>query len=188
MATAGRQRSPIGRAAQWTGVTVGVFVFGVWAVSLRWIIVDVGKQHQVSIFDGCVAYTVLIGPSDEAGSVRRSYIGLPPGREIQRLRMSDALRSYGFLLPYRNNLRTVPGAANVKELAGILPLWIPVVAVTLPTGVLFWPGRGRVRACCCVSCGYDLTGNVSGICPECGTPIREDVKLTSKRASDKERQ
>jgi len=23
----------------------------------------------------------------------------------------------------------------------------------------------------CVKCGYDLTGNVSGICPECGTPV-----------------
>lgn len=26
----------------------------------------------------------------------------------------------------------------------------------------------------CVKCGYDLTGNVSGICPECGTPIRKN--------------
>lgn len=24
---------------------------------------------------------------------------------------------------------------------------------------------------CCRECGYDLTGNVSGVCPECGTPI-----------------
>jgi lysylphosphatidylglycerol synthetase-like protein (DUF2156 family) len=23
----------------------------------------------------------------------------------------------------------------------------------------------------CTSCGYNLTGNVSGICPECGTPV-----------------
>jgi rubrerythrin len=23
----------------------------------------------------------------------------------------------------------------------------------------------------CRVCGYDLTGNVSGICPECGLPI-----------------
>jgi hypothetical protein len=23
----------------------------------------------------------------------------------------------------------------------------------------------------CISCGYNLTGNVSGICPECGTPL-----------------
>jgi len=26
----------------------------------------------------------------------------------------------------------------------------------------------RLKAGCCVACGYDLTGNVSGACPECG--------------------
>ena len=25
----------------------------------------------------------------------------------------------------------------------------------------------------CGNCGYNLTGNVSGVCPECGTPIPE---------------
>jgi hypothetical protein len=29
-----------------------------------------------------------------------------------------------------------------------------------------WKAEGR-----CTRCGYDLTGNVSGTCPECGTPI-----------------
>lgn len=28
----------------------------------------------------------------------------------------------------------------------------------------------------CDNCEYDLTGNVSGICPECGTPIPEQVR------------
>ncbi len=26
----------------------------------------------------------------------------------------------------------------------------------------------------CISCGYNLTGNVSGYCPECGNPLHED--------------
>lgn len=26
----------------------------------------------------------------------------------------------------------------------------------------------------CPRCGYNLTGNLSGVCPECGTPVRED--------------
>jgi hypothetical protein len=29
--------------------------------------------------------------------------------------------------------------------------------------------RSRRRPGLCKSCGYDLTGNVSGVCPECGT-------------------
>ena len=27
----------------------------------------------------------------------------------------------------------------------------------------------------CVQCHYNLTGNTSGTCPECGTPIPNDV-------------
>jgi hypothetical protein len=29
--------------------------------------------------------------------------------------------------------------------------------------------RKRLKNGHCVPCGYDLTGNVSGVCPECGT-------------------
>jgi len=29
----------------------------------------------------------------------------------------------------------------------------------------------------CGACGYDLTGNVSGVCPECGTEIEAAAKL-----------
>lgn len=29
------------------------------------------------------------------------------------------------------------------------------------------------RAGQCVCCGYDLTGNGSGVCPECGAPIQK---------------
>ncbi|RIK65234.1 MAG: hypothetical protein DCC65_12975 [Planctomycetota bacterium] len=35
-----------------------------------------------------------------------------------------------------------------------------------------WPeDRRRLVMNRCVHCGYDLTGNPSGACPECGTPI-----------------
>ncbi len=52
----------------------------------------------------------------------------------------------------------------------LLPLIYPFAAVALPT-LLVWrlwskpikPGHCR--------CGYDLTGNTSGVCPECGQPF-----------------
>lgn len=28
----------------------------------------------------------------------------------------------------------------------------------------------------CLKCGYDLHGNVSGVCPECGTPVEESKR------------
>src|SRR5262249_6696177 len=35
--------------------------------------------------------------------------------------------------------------------------------------------RQRIDAGQCVKCSYDLSGNVSGICPECGTLVRKET-------------
>lgn len=42
-------------------------------------------------------------------------------------------------------------------------------------GLLLCGGPTRAQGLC-VSCGYDLTGNVSGACPECGAPIPAEAK------------
>jgi hypothetical protein len=55
--------------------------------------------------------------------------------------------------------------------AGIyLPPWIPFVIIAAPTAVLWYVDRRRIPPGHCRKCGYNLTGNVSGRCPECGTP------------------
>jgi len=38
------------------------------------------------------------------------------------------------------------------------------------TGVIM-ARRKRIVTGCCSVCGYNLTGNTSGVCPECGTKI-----------------
>lgn len=51
-----------------------------------------------------------------------------------------------------------------------VPLWMPFLIVSIPTGLLWWRDRRGERPGYC-SCGYDLTGNTSGICSECGVRI-----------------
>lgn len=49
-----------------------------------------------------------------------------------------------------------------------VPLWIPFLLLAVPTARLWWLDRRRMPPGHCPRCGYDLTGNVSGRCPECG--------------------
>ncbi|MBN2562781.1 MAG: hypothetical protein JXQ75_17800 [Phycisphaerae bacterium] len=51
-----------------------------------------------------------------------------------------------------------------------------LLGTVLATSFLLWRDRSRPSPGRCQECGYDLTGNTSGICPECGTPIADDVK------------
>ena len=68
------------------------------------------------------------------------------------------------LVPFldRNELLLICGLLG----ASVLFFWAAF-------GVLFqWPGfRPPPKANECPRCRYDLTGNTSGVCPECGTPI-----------------
>ncbi len=58
---------------------------------------------------------------------------------------------------------------------GAVPFWaLTLVTGTIPAlSVARWVRRRctRSKRNGCSKCGYDLTGNVSGVCPECGSPV-----------------
>ena len=67
-----------------------------------------------------------------------------------------------------------------------LPVWaLSLLFFTYPI-VAFVRGPlrrwHRRRGCLCIGCGYDLTGNVSGVCPECGRPVSEDGHYSEENA------
>ncbi len=51
-----------------------------------------------------------------------------------------------------------------------VPLWAPLLAIAIPTAWL-WRRDRRHPPGHCQRCGYDLTGNVTGVCSECEEPI-----------------
>lgn len=51
------------------------------------------------------------------------------------------------------------------------PHWFVAAILALPSGLRLAFRRRRPKASACPACSYDLTGNVSGVCPECGTKI-----------------
>ncbi len=54
-----------------------------------------------------------------------------------------------------------------------VPLWLPTIGFLSLTGIVAY--RKRVPKGHCRCCGYNLVGNVSGICPECGNKFGDQV-------------
>ena len=55
----------------------------------------------------------------------------------------------------------------------VVPQWIvPAIFGALPAARMArWSRRRRAGGNACRGCGYDLTGNASGVCPECGSDV-----------------
>ncbi len=62
------------------------------------------------------------------------------------------------------------------------PFWFPAVFLALWPSVALARGpyrrHRRRKQNRCLHCGYLLTGNVSGVCPECGVPLVATARLT----------
>jgi hypothetical protein len=61
----------------------------------------------------------------------------------------------------------LPAAAMSTVLTIVV---LVAAAVTVVLGILLYRLRGP-RPGTCVNCGYELAGNVSGVCPECGARV-----------------
>jgi len=60
---------------------------------------------------------------------------------------------------------------TIRSGYGWIPLWVPFCIVLLPTAAAWVRDWRRRPPGHCPACGYDLTGNVSGRCPECGRTV-----------------
>ena len=59
-----------------------------------------------------------------------------------------------------------------------LPFWLLWLTFAIPTAILWHRDRQSHKPNHCEICGYNLTGNESGICPECATPVPKQEKTT----------
>lgn len=151
--------SRLRRFIKWAGLLAGILIGISWAVSLPWwwsylrkTSINVEDELAISLKQGCLSLDVgaVFGPSTPAFGGG----------------LSVALCPFS-LRPVWKPSYNHPAPSFLRI---VLPLWIPFLLVTIPAGFIGWVDRRRIPSHCCQKCGYDLTGNMSGICPECGTP------------------
>jgi hypothetical protein len=132
----------------------------------------------VSFENGLIRYVTYSGNTTEAGMC------------IQQIKNSRGLSSPRGEGPRVLLYTAIPAEYLVWEgWAGdatrqrvfVVPGWSLVLFFVGGVLVLFMSGNRNANARHkgvhpCMTCGYCLTGNVSGLCPECGTPIPEEEK------------
>lgn len=133
------------KIAKWTAVVLFLLSLGVWVLAANWLTV------------------IPLTPRD-ARDYRQAlfiaYGAVGTGRDGSPNRFS-AVNYFRTPKPWFRSLVTNKLSA---------PAWC-LLAVAFPlTAALFYADRRRIPPGHC-RCGYDLTGNVSGRCPECGTAI-----------------
>jgi hypothetical protein len=150
-----RRRSRLRRWLKWSGVAICLAMAAAWGISLPLaacylIGSDAGDRAAVGIIlaDGCL--DCWLSPFSRRGEHTFSVDPKPWRAPYWSPRLGDMDPSGKYVL---------------------LPLWIPFLLVAIPTGIIFWRDRRRIPPGHCLRCGYSLTGNKSGVCPECGTGV-----------------
>jgi hypothetical protein len=61
-----------------------------------------------------------------------------------------------------------------------VPLFPPAIVLVAISAWLWSQSRTHPGQCC--RCGYDLTGNTTGVCPECGVRRQDRQSVMDERA------
>lgn len=165
------KRVPVRRILKWAGTIASLLIL--IELNVGW---NVEYVHKGSLGIAIWGKAIEVSQADGSGHKlrqRRSSVGPIYG-------VHDPLDVVGVNRFEPSFDRSVwpQSASYINGWAALrIPLWIPLGLIALPTLWMWWldrrPGRGMCR-----SCGYNLTGNTSGVCPECGTPTRTSVTLS----------
>lgn len=90
-------------------------------------------------------------------------MGVPPYPNPRGWFFNETNFNHIFWLPFIET--------NIPPIAIGMPLWIPF-AVTVAIAFASWRSLRALPPGHCRKCDYDLTGNVSGMCPECGEKVQ----------------
>ena len=192
-----RRRSRTRRVLKWVGTVVCVLLGGLWLFSCSYAISwsrPLGNDKYefcLSLADGIIEanlftlYDVLLSDLASREVERESGWRIVPVKfgPYRSTRPRVRWRSSEAQYKTKTGRYIVCGFFRSLEVA----IWIPLLLAAIPTAFLWvipvaptvyvWlRDRRRIPPGHCQNCGYNLTGNVSGRCSECGTAIEREAK------------
>lgn len=130
------------------GVALCVLIVAASAVSFRWAARVSGSKTFVSVNYGSLY--VYVCPDELA------------------IWDMGITRTKGILIPWTTKTTFTYGTGIVT--GRTFPMWMFLLATLIPTAIA-WRRLRRPLPGHCRQCGYNLKGNKSGTCPECGREI-----------------
>ena len=115
-----------------------------------------GRLH-VAVYGGGIGFAVFKRPIE----TRLRLWGPEPIRWFPTVGVSD------------------PGARRSIAFTAFIPFWCLFPLAAIPTVILWRRDRGFPPGYC-QSCGYDLTGNTTGVCSECGAAADSRVASSAR--------
>jgi hypothetical protein len=166
------RRGRVRRVAKWAGLVVCLLIAAWWFLSYAWsvscvdggralgrLLVSKGLIHLTFVSDAA-AYEQHPSPKRRGWRVDRTW-------RFDRAAWWPGLHSFPYVL----------SGTTLTVHTVWIPMWMPAVAVALPTAWRFWRDR-RARPGHC-KCGYDLAGLAPGApCPECGAAAERRHKTS----------
>ena len=155
-------------AATGAGLTLAAWVFSYFCWIVYSDVMWLGRSYHLN--SGVVesrSGNMIIGATFGGHYPKWSCFVVPT--KMRRLDWRPAYycrQQYVSALPKDQQLTAIPLSRRV-----VIPLWMAFVPLTAVTIVLFRKERIRRLVGHCRKCSYNLTGNTSGVCPECGTSI-----------------
>jgi hypothetical protein len=145
------RRARIRRVLKWMGMMACLAAVTLSALSSRYTFFCYGSDTRVQILGG----NVWIFYDRPSGEFRAGAVALAAG--------------WSWRLPHLH--RNLPAYTRGISPSILVPLWLVLLVTAVPTLWLWCRDLRRFPAGHCCKCGYDLTGNVSGRCPECGRAV-----------------
>jgi len=160
---------------KWIGLAMCVLIVVAYCVSLKWLVVYQGFNKTIVLDRATLVYHDTRGPAKDVeylGNLDPTQWRVTPARatlplwwqlsiKVIRPGESPGFRTLGF---------NVMGAFERVTVRIInVPLWMLLLVPAIPTWLLFRSDLRYIPLGHCRECGYNLTGNVSGRCSECGS-------------------